>query len=71
MAGGAPAAVEVVVDRREAIASAVADTGPGDVVLLAGKGHEAIQELSDGTVPFDDRLVAAEALAALVEEGRA
>ncbi len=68
---GAPASVEVVVDRREAIGTAVADTGPGDVVLLAGKGHEAIQELADRTVPFDDRLVAAEVLAALVGEGRA
>ncbi|MEX2549658.1 MAG: UDP-N-acetylmuramoyl-L-alanyl-D-glutamate--2,6-diaminopimelate ligase [Nitriliruptoraceae bacterium] len=69
--GGAPATIQVVADRREAIAAAVADTGRADVVLLAGKGHEATQELADRTVSFDDRLVAAEVLVALIEEGRA
>lgn len=59
---GAPAA-EVVVDRRQAIAAAVAGAAPADVVLLAGKGHEAYQEVAGAFHPFSDR---AEAEAALV-----
>ncbi|HEX2028141.1 MAG TPA: UDP-N-acetylmuramoyl-L-alanyl-D-glutamate--2,6-diaminopimelate ligase [Nitriliruptorales bacterium] len=58
------AEVLVEPDRRTAIASAVAAAGPGDVVLIAGKGHETHQELADRRVAFDDRVVAAEALAA-------
>lgn len=50
--------VEVVLDRREAIARAVSLAGPGDVLLLAGKGHETYQILRDRTVDFDDRAVA-------------
>lgn len=49
-------------DRREAIAAAVAQARPGDVVLIAGKGHETGQIFAGHTVPFDDREVAAEAL---------
>lgn len=49
-------------DRRAAIASAIAEAGPGDVVVIAGKGHETTQEIGDVTVPFDDRQVAREAL---------
>lgn len=51
-------AVEVIVDRGEAIARAVALAGPGDVILLAGKGHETYQILKDRSVDFDDRAVA-------------
>lgn len=51
-----------VPDRREAIAAAIAEARPGDVVLIAGKGHEAVQILADRTVPFDDRQVARELL---------
>ncbi|WP_210493569.1 UDP-N-acetylmuramoyl-L-alanyl-D-glutamate--2,6-diaminopimelate ligase [Patulibacter sp. SYSU D01012] len=58
------ATVERIEDRHAAIARAVALAGPGDVVLVAGKGHEQGQTFADRTVPFDDRLVAAEALAA-------
>ncbi|WP_345460362.1 UDP-N-acetylmuramoyl-L-alanyl-D-glutamate--2,6-diaminopimelate ligase [Nocardioides marinquilinus] len=55
--------VEEVGDRRAAIERAVALARPGDVVLVAGKGHETGQEV-DGTVhDFDDRVVAREALA--------
>jgi UDP-N-acetylmuramoyl-L-alanyl-D-glutamate--2,6-diaminopimelate ligase len=56
--------VELVVDRRDAIARAVDAARPGDVVVVAGKGHETYQELAGGVrVPFDDVAVAREALA--------
>jgi UDP-N-acetylmuramoyl-L-alanyl-D-glutamate--2,6-diaminopimelate ligase len=49
-------------DRAAAIRLAVAEARPGDVVLVAGKGHEQGQTFGDVTVPFDDRVVLAEAL---------
>jgi len=52
----------IVPDRREAIAAAVAQARAGDVVLIAGKGHEDYQILRDRTVPFDDREAARAAL---------
>jgi UDP-N-acetylmuramoyl-L-alanyl-D-glutamate--2,6-diaminopimelate ligase len=61
----AGARVEREVDRRAAIERAVALAEPGDVVVVAGKGHEQGQELAGGrTVPFDDATVAREALRA-------
>ncbi len=54
--------VEVVPDRRSAIAHAIETAEPGDVVVIAGKGHEQGQQFRDRTVPFDDREVAREAL---------
>jgi UDP-N-acetylmuramoyl-L-alanyl-D-glutamate--2,6-diaminopimelate ligase len=45
-------------DRERAIRKAIEAAGPGDVVILAGKGHETYQILRDGPVPFDDREVA-------------
>jgi UDP-N-acetylmuramoyl-L-alanyl-D-glutamate--2,6-diaminopimelate ligase len=64
---GIPAGVafEVEPDRRRAIAAAVTAARPGDVVLIAGKGHESTQELADAVIPFDDRAVAADAIAAV------
>ena len=53
-------------DRRSAIRLALAEGGPGDVVVIAGKGHETGQQLADRTIPFDDRIVAAEELAAVM-----
>jgi UDP-N-acetylmuramoyl-L-alanyl-D-glutamate--2,6-diaminopimelate ligase len=50
-------------DRAAAIAFAVRAAGRGDVVVVAGKGHETGQYVADSVVPFDDRQVAAEALA--------
>jgi len=50
--------------RLEAIAEAVARSGPGDVVALLGKGHERGQEIAGATHPFDDRVELARALAA-------
>ncbi len=49
-------------DRRKAIALALAEAQPGDIVLIAGKGHERTQSTREGVVPFDDREVAAEEL---------
>jgi UDP-N-acetylmuramoyl-L-alanyl-D-glutamate--2,6-diaminopimelate ligase len=59
---GAEGDLEVEADRREAIARAVEEAQPGDVVVIAGKGHEQGQRFRDRTVPFDDREVAREAL---------
>lgn len=52
---GAEASYEVIEDRRCAIRRALAMAGKGDVVLVAGKGHEGFQEFAKITVPFDDR----------------
>ena len=51
-------------DRRAAIATAVGLAGPGDVLLVAGKGHETGQEVAGTVHPFDDRTVLREVLAA-------
>jgi len=56
------AKLDVEPDRRAAIASALADARPGDVVVIAGKGHETTQVVGDRSVPFDDRLVARQEL---------
>jgi UDP-N-acetylmuramoyl-L-alanyl-D-glutamate--2,6-diaminopimelate ligase len=53
-----------IVDRREAIQQAVRRAQPGDVVLIAGKGHEKYQEIGGRVLPFDDVAVARDALAA-------
>ena len=50
--------VEVRVDRREAIEAAVRSAGPGDMVVIAGKGHEDYQEIKGQKLPFDDRAIA-------------
>ncbi len=55
-------AYEAVVDRRAAIARAISIAEAGDVVLIAGKGHEDYQIFADRTIHFDDREVAREVL---------
>jgi UDP-N-acetylmuramoyl-L-alanyl-D-glutamate--2,6-diaminopimelate ligase len=55
--------VLTIVDRRAAIVKAIELAQPGDVVLVAGKGHEKYQVIDDRVLPFDDIAVAREALA--------
>jgi len=57
-------ALEVEPDRRKAIFRAIHVAQPGDFVIIAGKGHEPYQEINGVKHPFDDRLVAREALKA-------
>jgi len=58
------ARVREIGDRREAIAWALSQASAGDAVVVAGKGHEAWQEVGDARVPFDDAVVCAELLGA-------
>jgi UDP-N-acetylmuramoyl-L-alanyl-D-glutamate--2,6-diaminopimelate ligase len=51
------------VDRRAAIELAVEAAGPGDVVLILGRGHEPTQDIGGAKIPFDDREVARAVLA--------
>lgn len=55
----------LIPDRKQAIATAFEKARPGDVVLLAGKGHEQTIIYADGPIPWDERAAALEALAAL------
>lgn len=57
--------VEPVEDRAEAIAKAVSIAKPGDLILLAGKGHEQYQIRRDGTFPFDEEAIVREAVRTL------
>ena len=61
-AGDAPEAVIVERDRRRAIERALSAASSGDIVLIAGKGHEPYQEIAGRTLPFDDRVVAEQCL---------
>ena len=54
--------VGVITDRRDAIDTAIGRARPGDVVVIAGKGHETTQTIGKNVVPFDDRDVARELL---------
>jgi UDP-N-acetylmuramoyl-L-alanyl-D-glutamate--2,6-diaminopimelate ligase len=64
--GGIPDGVRVTPerDRAAAIALAVAAAGPGDVVLVAGKGHERYQEIAGRRLPFSDAAAVRAALEA-------
>jgi UDP-N-acetylmuramoyl-L-alanyl-D-glutamate--2,6-diaminopimelate ligase len=61
-------AVRVEPDRRRAIELAIRDARPGDVIVVAGKGHETTQTIGDIATPFDDRAVARKVLAELSAE---
>jgi UDP-N-acetylmuramoyl-L-alanyl-D-glutamate--2,6-diaminopimelate ligase len=70
MAGARRADVQVIVDRRDAIARALELGREGVAVVIAGKGHEKVQVLRDRTIPFDDRQVARDILGRLSVRGR-
>ena len=65
MLDGVPAGREVLVepDRRSAIERVVAEAEPGDVVVIAGKGHEPGQDVAGVVTPFDDRVVLRDVIA--------
>ena len=60
--------VRIEPDRRRAIELAIRDASPGDVIVIAGKGHETTQTIGDTATPFDDRAAAREVLAELGAE---
>jgi UDP-N-acetylmuramoyl-L-alanyl-D-glutamate--2,6-diaminopimelate ligase len=53
---------KIEADRRKAIFLAIGEARPGDIVLVAGKGHEKVQVTQQGAAPFDDLEVARAAL---------
>jgi UDP-N-acetylmuramoyl-L-alanyl-D-glutamate--2,6-diaminopimelate ligase len=61
--GGRATEIHAIVDRREAIEHAIRQGQAGDVVLIAGKGHEKYQQIGDRVLPFDDTAIARAALA--------
>ena len=65
VAGGGDYVVEP--DRRHAIHLALREAKPGDIVVIAGKGHEPYQEVAGNVVPFDDRSIARDELGSLLE----
>ena len=69
-AGADPSRTVVELDRREAIGLALGLARPGDVVVVAGKGHETVQHLPEGDVPFHDATVVGELLAEMRDQGR-
>ena len=58
----------VELDRRRAITAAVHAAAAGDVVIIAGKGHEDYQEIKGKKYPFDDRQVVKDMMDALLKE---
>lgn len=60
--GKTPGQYEIIIERRDAIRYAIDLARPGDIVLIAGKGHETVQVFHDRTIHFDDREEAARAL---------
>ena len=65
MAGADPSNTTIVLDRRDAISQALTQARPGDIVVVAGKGHERVQHLPGGDVDFHDTTVVTELLAEL------
>ncbi len=60
-----PSRVTIDPDRAAAIRLAIEQAAPGDIVVIAGKGHETTQTIGDDVLPFDDREVARDALVGL------
>jgi len=67
---GAAGTYKVIADRAEAIAYAVRQSRPGDVLIVAGKGHELGQEAAGVVRPFDDRVVLRAAIENFLGAGR-
>lgn len=67
--GADPERSEVVLDRREAIRRALDKARAGDLVVVAGKGHERVQHLPEGDVPFHDASVVGELLESFEKTG--
>ena len=65
LASGPGSQYHVISERARAIAEAIGLARAGDVVVIAGKGHEAYQIIGGERIPFDDREVAMEALSGL------
>jgi len=70
MSGADAARTTVELDRRAAILRALREARAGDVVVVAGKGHERVQHLPEGDVPFHDATVVGELLAEIGKKGR-
>jgi UDP-N-acetylmuramoyl-L-alanyl-D-glutamate--2,6-diaminopimelate ligase len=70
MVGADTARTRLELDRRAAIRQALEEARPGDVVVVAGKGHERVQHLPDGDFPFHDATVVGELLAEIGKKGR-
>ncbi len=70
LAGAPGRGLLLELDRRAAIRAALSAARTGDVVVIAGKGHETTQTIGDQVLPFDDREVAREALRSLATGGR-
>ncbi|MFS0574373.1 UDP-N-acetylmuramoyl-L-alanyl-D-glutamate--2,6-diaminopimelate ligase [Sporosarcina sp. 179-K 3D1 HS] len=69
--GGDCSTVEAVLDRKDAIRQAIFRAAPGDIVLIAGKGHEKYQQTATGVLPFSDVVEAERALSEKTHEGKA
>jgi UDP-N-acetylmuramoyl-L-alanyl-D-glutamate--2,6-diaminopimelate ligase len=69
-AGADPSKTSIELDRREAIRNALEAARVDDVVVVAGKGHETVQHLPEGDVPFHDATVVRELLAEIGKRGR-
>jgi UDP-N-acetylmuramoyl-L-alanyl-D-glutamate--2,6-diaminopimelate ligase len=70
LAGAPGAGLRLELDRRAAIAAALREARPDDLVLIAGKGHETTQTIGERVLPFDDREVARERLRSRSGAGR-
>jgi UDP-N-acetylmuramoyl-L-alanyl-D-glutamate--2,6-diaminopimelate ligase len=70
VAGADASRTRVELDRRTAIRRALEEARRGDVVVVAGKGHERVQHLPEGDFPFHDATVVGELLAEIWKKGR-
>ena len=61
--GMPPGSYQVVLDREEAIDFVLGEAGPGDVVVLAGKGHETYQDIAGERIPFDEAAIVSACMA--------